>query len=346
MKEFVSHIDYLIQKHDCVIIPDFGGFVLSHEGAAFTRDGLVLPPKITIGFNPELRYNDGLLAESYMNMYSIPYDVACKRIYDAVKRLNAILAMQHPVQIGNLGKLLLDKSDRLSFSPNENLSLFHPETFGLSPLNIRRLVDIEKTVIKSNQRVILNRALAGIGTAAAAVLLFFVASTPVKETIDTQKSSFFTDLVTSSTQPVAQTSIVTEEASAEEVAVEISSTISTENEVVLEPSPIVKARAADPAMEDVKKKVEVVESPIVNKEKEKSNNFFLIVGGSTKQSEVQRLLKKMKSQGFSEADVLKSKDRTRVYVASFTTANDAEQYLETFKANNPRLSDAWIYQKN
>lgn len=321
MKEFVSHIDYLIQKHDCVIIPDFGGFVLSHEGATFTKDGSLLPPKITVGFNSQLKSNDGLLAESYMTMYSITYDEACKRIEDAVKRLNTILGMRHPVQIARLGKLFLDENNCLAFEPNNNLSIFHPETFGLGAVNLKRLSYIEQESIKAKRAVYIKRALAGIGAAAAAVIMFFVASTPVSQNAAIQKSSFFTDLIPT---------VVDE--SAVEVSgsdIETSSSEAAEKEVMAQP--IVET---EKTIEPVSIQKTAIHTT--------NNNYFVIIGGATSDNEANNLISKFKSQGF-DVNPIKSKLRIRIYVAAFPTREEADQYLVSFKQDNPKFSDAWVH---
>ncbi|MDL2214577.1 SPOR domain-containing protein [Dysgonomonas sp. OttesenSCG-928-M03] len=345
MKEFVSHINYLIQKHDCVIIPDFGGFVLNHVGASFATDGSVLPPKVTAGFNPELRYNDGLLAESYMNVYSITYDEAVKRIDESVKRLNTILGMKHPIQIGQLGKLSLNKDNKLLFTPNANLSIFHPETFGLSTLNIRRLADIEKDKTVAKRRSLLKRTFAGIGTAAAAMLVFFFASTPVSENTQTQKSSFFTDWIASATSmPDPTTDQQGATISPTEVSVQQENKIdkAETNEInSITPSIIESSTVEIPTTDDVKpSNIDEVVAP------KATGDYFVIVGGATTDSEARNLLKKFKAQGFNDADMVSSSSRIRIYVESFASRSEAEKYLVSFKEKHPQFSDAWVYFKN
>lgn len=346
MKEFISHIDYLIQKHDCVIIPEFGGFVLSHDGASFAPDGSVLPPKVTVGFNAELRYNDGLLAESYMSVYSISYDVACKRIEEAVRRLNTILGMRHPVQIGRLGKLALDKSNKLSFTPNANLSIFHPETFGLSAVNMKRLSDIEREQAKAKQRSLYKRVAAGVGASAAAVLLFFVASTPVSENDNTQKSSLFTDLISSARSEASEVlkqpapiSVVTE-APVQEVA----SAPIVVNESVAEVAPV---ETKKPVREIVN--VAKVESEVSSSSNEMSSsellNYFVVVSGATNQNQAQNLVNRFRGQGLSKSDFVTTGDRIRVYAESFATRSEAEKYLASIKSKSSQFHDAWIYFK-
>ena len=90
MIALVRHIESLLLKHDCVIVPDFGGFVTQQVAARFVEDeGLFLPPYRSVGFNGCLKLNDGLLAQSYMNAYGIGYLEALQQIAAAVAEVAA-----------------------------------------------------------------------------------------------------------------------------------------------------------------------------------------------------------------------------------------------------------------
>ena len=59
---------------DCVIVPDFGGFVLRRRPALFTAEKNAFSPAHNeIVFNPALNHDDGLLTESYMQMYGMNF---------------------------------------------------------------------------------------------------------------------------------------------------------------------------------------------------------------------------------------------------------------------------------
>ena len=67
MIELDRHIEILLLSNDCVILPNFGGFMAHHvEARHDDSDGAFLPPLRTIGFNPKLTLNDSLLAQSYV----------------------------------------------------------------------------------------------------------------------------------------------------------------------------------------------------------------------------------------------------------------------------------------
>ena len=56
------YISELLFLHDCVIIPNFGGFVGNPKSAKLNKiTGVLSPPSKQILFNANLKTNDGLL---------------------------------------------------------------------------------------------------------------------------------------------------------------------------------------------------------------------------------------------------------------------------------------------
>ena len=74
MNELIKHIEILLLNHDCVIIPGFGGFTTQHVDSCYDEsDQTFFPPKRTIGFNSQLKMNDSLLAQSYIEAFDLSY---------------------------------------------------------------------------------------------------------------------------------------------------------------------------------------------------------------------------------------------------------------------------------
>ena len=67
MLRIVGHIEHLLSVHDCVIVPDFGGFVVQTLPVRYDAGMHRFEPmRKDIVFNETLQYNDGLLIEAYM----------------------------------------------------------------------------------------------------------------------------------------------------------------------------------------------------------------------------------------------------------------------------------------
>ena len=80
MNELERHIEILLLSNDCVIVPDLGGFMTHHVDARYDEEEQIfLPPLRTLGFNPQLKINDSMLAQSYVEAYEIQRPCAALR---------------------------------------------------------------------------------------------------------------------------------------------------------------------------------------------------------------------------------------------------------------------------
>ena len=75
------HISNLLYDHDCVIVPSFGGFLVSYQPAQLQSiQHTFYPPSKKIAFNVFLKNNDGLLANFIAHKESLTYAEALKGI--------------------------------------------------------------------------------------------------------------------------------------------------------------------------------------------------------------------------------------------------------------------------
>ena len=128
MQKLENHIENLLRKHDFVIIPAFGGFVASEESAQM-QNGYLLPPSKTIGFNPDLTYNDGLLAQEIAKAEGISLFEANNYIAEKVEKLNTTLKNFKHLSFGSVGTFHLN-GEKVSFEPAQTNNLLK-SSFGL-----------------------------------------------------------------------------------------------------------------------------------------------------------------------------------------------------------------------
>lgn len=134
MNELARHIESLLLKHDCVIVPDLGGFVTQYIPARYvSAEQLFLPPYRNIGFNPQLTLNDGLLVQSYMQAYDTSFPETVKLIAEAVDQLKEELQLKGEYEMPGIGRLTLGVGGRYEFTPNE-AGVVSPELYGLDSL--------------------------------------------------------------------------------------------------------------------------------------------------------------------------------------------------------------------
>ena len=128
MQKLENHIENLLREHDFVIIPAFGGFVASEESAQM-ENGYLLPPSRTIGFNPELTYNDGLLVQEIAKAEGLSLIEANNYIAEKVEKLNTTLKTFKHLSFANIGTFHLN-GEKVSFEPAQTNNLLK-SSYGL-----------------------------------------------------------------------------------------------------------------------------------------------------------------------------------------------------------------------
>ena len=137
--ELERHIEILLLDYDCVIVPDFGGFMAHHVEALYDpAEEILLPPARTIGFNPQLTINDSLLAQSYIEAYDISYPEALKRIRDEVNEIRQHLQNFGKYELNDIGVISLNDYGKYEFEPCE-AGILTPELYGLSSIEVPTL---------------------------------------------------------------------------------------------------------------------------------------------------------------------------------------------------------------
>ena len=107
-----------------MIIPDFGGFIAHYQPARYIKEeNLYLPPVRTIGFNPQLTINDGLLVQSYMQAHHTDFPDATRMIEEEVAGLKEQLYQNGCAEMHGIGVLHYNIHSTYEFHPNEDGAL-------------------------------------------------------------------------------------------------------------------------------------------------------------------------------------------------------------------------------
>ena len=76
-----TYIKDLLYRYDCVIVPDFGGFVTKRISAKINETThQFFPPSKQLSFNRNLNNNDGLLANYIASVENISFEKASNAI--------------------------------------------------------------------------------------------------------------------------------------------------------------------------------------------------------------------------------------------------------------------------
>src|SRR5690625_2225885 len=98
MMDIVNHINELLFRYECVIIPGFGAFLTHHQSAYVDAqtDAFMTPTK-TLSFNRQLQTNDGLLAAHLAKTYEVTYQEALQAVREQVQIWTAQLENKTPL---------------------------------------------------------------------------------------------------------------------------------------------------------------------------------------------------------------------------------------------------------
>lgn len=125
-----TYIKDLLYRYDCVIVPDFGGFVTKRISAKIKKEThQFFPPTKQLSFNRNLNNNDGLLANYIASVENISFEKASNAIaLCVIKWQNEI--QTKPIVLETIGTLKLNENRQIIFEPTTHVN-FLAESFGL-----------------------------------------------------------------------------------------------------------------------------------------------------------------------------------------------------------------------
>ena len=325
MIELAQHIEALLLENDCVIVPGFGGFVAHYAPATHVKEeNLFLPPTRTIGFNPQLKLNDGVLVQSYMSAYDTSFADATRIVEKEVSAFIEILHEEGKAHLENVGEIHYNIYGNYEFIPYD-CKITTPSLYGLDSYEIRI------------NRVYLRNAVAMI----AAVILFFAFSNRVENT-DIQKNNYAQLLPGELFEQIEKQSVVVTP-----VSVKSRGTQQQVQKTSVPKITVDKAKTSRPiAVKEVKvNKQETVSAPVAAKSQANFNHpFHIIVAGGISMKDAEAMANQLKEKGFAEAKALNTAGKVRVSIRSFDNREEAtKQLLELRK--NETYKNAWLLAK-
>jgi|GEM_PF-1645657 len=135
-----KYIRSLLYEHDCVVIPDFGGFIAHYTSASVhpIRHTFV-PPSKEIAFNEMLKLNDGMLISYIASGEGISREEAAKKVRDFAESVRDDIRRHQKYVFEEIGTLTLNFEQKLQFQPFKHIN-YLGESFGLPEL-IHKPVD-------------------------------------------------------------------------------------------------------------------------------------------------------------------------------------------------------------
>ena len=128
-----NYINDLLYRYDCVIIPNFGGFVTNRIGAKIDKTtNTFYPPSKQITFNSHLKGNDGLLANYIASVENISFEKASNAISLSVVKWQSDIK-SNSILLDSVGSLTLNENRQIIFEPTTSVN-YLSESFGLASL--------------------------------------------------------------------------------------------------------------------------------------------------------------------------------------------------------------------
>ena len=120
----------LLFEQDCVIIPDFGGFITQYKSAVIDHLGQVIyPPTKSISFNRQLRNDDGLLTNTFSQLNNVSFVEASVAVKVFSENFSDILNKNNRNTLEKVGVFSRNESGLISFDfTGEN---YLSESYGL-----------------------------------------------------------------------------------------------------------------------------------------------------------------------------------------------------------------------
>ena len=363
MIELERHIEILLLSNDCVIVPELGGFMAHHIDASYSKEeGLFLPPLRTLGFNPQLRINDHLLVQSYIEAYDISYPEALRRIEDQVIELRQHLENEGRYELNDIGVLQMNDEGNLEFEPCE-AGLLTPELYGLSsfempiinnkvsttvtPLSkteapvegikedIKEQVEIERPIeeiVETEEEEDHNNAitipLSWVRNAvaiAAAILLFFSIGTPISN------SDSSNEVLQSTMLPISLSESTPKTEKKEVVATIEEQTVVKDEQIVAE------------KIESVTSEQESKSEP---QEVKSSESYTIVLASQTLRRLAENFVEQLQKKGYSETKIvdMEKSQYVRVVFGTYPNIDAAHEKLRSLRSSDRTFADAWVLE--
>ena len=359
--ELERHIEILLLNNDCVIVPDLGGFMAHYSEAHYDdRDQMFLPPMRTLGFNPALKMNDSLLAQSYIEAYDISYPEAILRIEDEVSELRQHIENEGSYELNDLGILKMNEYGNYEFEPCE-AGILTPTLYGLSTVEMEPLANMTSSFVEAKTRpikvesILENDAketvheekaqevemsssyykdenddkvhipvsvLRNIMAAAIAIFGFFLISTPLNNGSSKEMSMLNFDTETL-TRILPKATI---QGNAEVKGMKASE---VHNDAVV--------KYDNETTDNINKE-------IVSVEREKTVPYYtLVLASQVSKKNASLYVEKLHKAGFNEAKIFTSHSSTRVIFNRYKTEAEAYNALREMREYT-EFHEAWVYQ--
>jgi len=304
MIDITAHIRELLFRHDCVILPSFGGFIGNYRPARIDREtNTFTPPVKAISFNRNLTHNDGLLIGKISEVRKIGYADSKRIVEDFTARVMQRLEDGERVAFERIGYFQVNNEGSIEFEPDRDenflLDSYGFTSFKREPLLVASQggrLSRDMDPLRSSNRKMAWRAVIAAPIIAAMILV------PLKTSLFSSRASL---------NPVS--------------GLELS-----DSELVAK----VRAdKVAEPEKQETVEASEVVESPV------STVSFHIVAGSFRNHLNASKMLEEAKNKGYAASLSESEKGYYRVLLDSSASREGAIKLRDKLSAD---YSDCWI----
>lgn len=359
MNCIISHIEYLIARHDCVVMPGWGAFVAHYE-PAFYDDATAIfsAPRRLITFNPQISHADGMVAASVSRKQQITFEQASRIVNADIEAMRSQLSRDGEVSLGLLGSFvaqpegspLFVASNRLSAIESALFPSLHIDTLA-TRIKAREIAEAEEAIAEMPR---LRRfGLKAIKAAAAVVLTIGIGYgliVPILSQRHDEMASISAPATAFATS--SQTSIVAPAKSAKELKIMVPPTMpdteSTESQIAEDSGSAIAKQSiacdADIVVNDkaVSSDTKAIVPANDDVRFDSADQYYLIVASLPTRQGAERFISENKGV---RLDILEQDGKFRIYAA--TGSSNAEAAAQRQRSSlASRFADAWVCRRN
>ena len=342
-----------------------------------------LPPMRTLGFNPQLRINDSLLVQSYVNAYDISYPEALRRIEEETDELRQQLDAQGSYELPDIGVLTINSEGNLQFEPCE-AGILSPEFYGFGGCEFITLKEAIKQNKQANsQEATVNSLRAQhadlqVGEEPTAdsqepTLLEFITDDDNDERAIQIKMSWIRNAVAVAAAIVAFFIMATPIANSDlgnsamsQLQNNLLYKLMPQDTNLTKATPVVASQKKNEAVEQVAEageqvaevsenskadeKSEAVEKKATNEKNEtrpaavSAPTYCIVLASQVKRSNAEYYVEQLQKQGYKDAQIYVHNNTVRVIYGAYETEAEAYRQLNRMTSKE-EFADAWVYQK-
>jgi cell division septation protein DedD len=130
-----KYVRKLLHEHDCVVLPELGGFIVHAKHAFFSEQhSLYHAPQRRVAFNEALKLDDGLLVHYLSLNEQMSREDAQKELRQYTEYLKATVRAQGHYHLADIGTLSTNEEGKYVFEP-QALVNFLPEAYGFKTIS-------------------------------------------------------------------------------------------------------------------------------------------------------------------------------------------------------------------